>query len=560
MTNKNKPKDSPLKFKPNDRLQRLREWQQARAEAKVKVKSENKRPVFAVPKCKGKLAPKNKANTSFRPQISFSAKVSTKIPRPSPKSTTKKTTQPKKAITAPYSTKNAVLSMSPKPVCPLPPSRVTRPPSRPVIPKKEPVKETTSQQNGVKKPAKSSAKKTKLATEKVLPARSSARLATRQTTSSVAKRTAAVKPSDGSKIHSMKPTSTNKGVVSKKTAGAGKKPATQANEKKLGGSKSVSAGKKGKKSPVQKQATAVEPEPVDVPVCVLPTTPKKSYQPIHPSPLLSCRSATKLRPSDTAWIPGAPAPDCPSSPSFENIFSSKFSPFRFTAGSDAGQDFQFHFRMDIQETAKPTDRAGESHDVVGESENLLQANESTCQSNSSRSSIAEINDGAPVSELEDLITFSDTSDCSMTKKVDTPKPRRSIRNIARKCYSSTKRRRKSIAPDSSTSDDVDHTQVSAKKVRKQHSGDTEGTASASAEDAAIATTSEGTDMPSNTPTKLLPDSSQRKSRRSSRRVSTKVMEKTDEGVVRNLDAEFDKENNLGAEQNCGTGESAPGEI
>lgn len=454
--------------------------------------------------------------------------------------------------------------MSPKPV-----SRLTRSPcSRPVLPKVEKVNGLTSQKNGVKKPAKSLAKKPaepKSTTQKVLPTRYSTRLATKQTVSSVA----TVKSSEASKTRSTKSPSTKKGVVSKKRAAVGKKPATQASEKTVCTGRNASAGKKVRKSPARKQA--MDPESVDVPVCVVPTTPKKSYQPVHPSPLLNCRSASKCQqiPSEAAWIPGAPAPDCTSNPSFENIFSTKFSPFRFTAGSDAGQDFQFHFRMDIQEAGKSTGGGSESCDAVGESADVLQANRSTCQPNSPYNSAALMSDGtltsdtAPASVLGDLIIFSDASDCSMTEELGTPRLRRSTRNVSRKCYSSTKPHRKSTAPDDSTSDEVDYTHRSAKKVLSQqssHTGGTEGVVSTSArvEDVAITTSDSSLpsgNMPSNTHTKLLPDSSSRKkSRRSSRRGST--ME-AGEGVVRNLEEDYDKENGLEAEHNCGSGESAP---
>lgn len=562
------------KPKPNDRIERLREWQKTREEAKAKANSQSKRPVFAIRSCGAgeKLASKNsKANVSIRPQFSFSTKkiLSPKAGSPSIKKNAF-SSRPKKATTTTYSTKSAVLCMSPKPVHQLPPSsRVTRPPSsRPVLPKEKAKELITSQQNAVKKPAKSIAKKTsepRSTTQTVLPTRHSTRLAKKQTVPSVAQQTAAVKASEASNI-------------SKKTAGkaaVSKKSATRASEKIASSGRSAPTGKKGrkgKKSPGKKQPAAAEPELE--PACVLPVTPKKSYKPVHPSPLLNCRSASRRplrKPSsdEAAWIPGAPAPDCALSPSFENVFSANFSPFRFAAGSDLGQDFQFDFRMDLQEAAKST--SGAECDVAAETANVSQdslvGSESTYQPNSSHTSAAQTSDGtltsdnAPTCVLDDLMTFSDTSDCSVTEELDTPRLRRSTRNIGRKCYSSTKRCQNPAAPGSSTSDEVENTPKSAKKSRKtrsQLSGEDAKDVVSSAAGAASTTSADPSlpseDLPAN---KLQPKSSRRKSRRSSRRVSTVAVEKVGEEVARNLEADYDSGHNLEAdynEENCGIGE------
>ncbi len=128
------------------------------------------------------------------------------------------------------------------------------------------------------------------------------------------------------------------------------------------------------------------------------------------------------------------------------------------------------------------------------------------------------------------MTFSDTSDCSMAED-STPKLRRSNRNIARKSYSSARKQRKPVV---STLEDV--AGLSPKSAKKNCKS---LLSSSSEEDMSGGTTS----LLEDTPTKARSvRKSTRKSRRSSRRVSTLGVEMMGEGVVRNLEGDFAKEN------------------
>ena len=377
-------KASPLKpskkvsAKPTDRLERLREWQKARDEAKAKANSQNKKPVFTIRNTNNTSIARN--TTVFKPQ---------------------------------YSTKKAILAASPKPAVKQP---TARPPARPSVRAPAKVVEPPKKASRVAAPTRHS---TRLAskqpvTKPVAPAKATTTKPTassKQIAPSSARPITSARPTVSSAVtgkhapgkvpaRSIKPPNTKKGVVSAKSAATkaatGKKPA--------GDEKKATAVKRGKKSPGKKKPVScdkttstgkrskkasaeVDPVPTDVVVCALPVTPKKSYQPVHPSPLLKCHSATRQEAmlqqepvleyiNDPAWITGAPVPDDASKPSFDSVFDTSFSPFQFTAGSSTGQDFQFKFQKDITDVltaAEPVDMSQDS--LVG--------NESTYQPNSS---------------------------------------------------------------------------------------------------------------------------------------------------------------------------------
>lgn len=605
-----KPSKNKVAAKPNDRLERLREWQKARDDAKAKANLQTKKPVFAIRNnSKTSLASNN--TTVFKPQ---------------------------------YSTKKAILAASPKPVVKPP---IARPPARPSTKVMEPPKKASrltaptrqSTRLASKQPVKKSVAPVTKATTSTKPAvsskqsaPSSARTATKptvtskQTAPSSARSTTSTRPTMSSAVadkhapgkapaRSIKAPAVKKGVVStatkavtgkatEKTAAVkrGKKsPTGKKQQKPASCDKTSSTGKRSKKSSAKVDSVEVDPVPTDIVVCALPVTPKKSYQPVHPSPLLKCHSATRQQEmlqqepvseyvNDPAWITGAPAPDDASVPSFDNVFGASFSPFQFTAGSGTGQDFQFKFQKDITEVLT----AAEPVDV---SQDSLEASESTFQPNSSHTStddqhvddvihsssdgiqsgddVALTSDSAAAAILEDLIIFSDASDHEEADS--TPKLRRSARNVPRKCYSSTKRRKPAVTVDDSTTE-AELTPVRAKKARTRRSTrianmenaegvvctaedekgvvDPTSTGSSRNTEGATATSAEGVVDPTEHPTEssapreettttnTVPTtttmkvssahrSGRKKSRKSSRRESSAL------GVARNLEADYD---------------------
>lgn len=595
-----KAKTRENSMKPTNRLQRLKEWQQARDEIKARSNAQKNKPVFAV-----RRMDKSQA------QESFVAKLDTSL-----------------LLQKSFSTKKAILCMSPKPARPTPASRVTRSgiPTRTLLPpsthmsstgKKMKDSSSSNQKHAVKrtKPAMESAKKaTKVdpkPSRQAVATRHSLRLASKQTSASTAKQVAPAastcslksvnttkrernpKTSVKKVVHARGENTPKKSVqistrrnkktppvsqhsvskkmppvvsqhnVSKKTL-----PVTQHNvSKKMppviqrNVSKKMPQRNVSKKTPpvTQRNVSAPEepsPEPVldnsgiphsgnlaesKVPPAV-PTTPIKNYQPVHPSPLLSCRSASKQ--PDPAWIPGSTTLDFNSNPDFESVFGAKFSPFQFTAGSDANNNvsFQFTFSMDP-----------------------VPAQQSSQLSSDTNLSDYCDNENAPAGMLEDLITFSDTSDCSISvsdgaeRLGNTPK-RRSTRN------SGSKRRKSCVnsdgdkamventcdAPESSNSSSEDKlggkTQLkigSTPRSTKKRRGSirrckTRDTSSSDSPDA-----SPLIEVALNTPSKVqsLAKSSQ-KTRSSSRRLRLSVsVEKMGGDVVKNLEEEYDKENN-----------------
>ena len=470
---KKSPAKQPQGKKPNDRLERLREWQKAREEAKAKM-AKSKKPVFSVRQVVSKdsvvARPHHQSFSAKSAILSTSPKKAVSRSRLGSALAKKPTTSSKPTGSSKtYSTKNTILKMSPRPAKPAA-SASSKPkqpkppaPSKPVekplpgskVPKKPAREESSSgsetrKKIGVKEQAKPTVR-----------TRQSARIAEKQAKQPAPAKTAPSTRSTAKTAAKSVSTKTTKAVSKKATPK--KKTGRKATPGKALANNEAGSKKRVRKSPVQEVLTEVEPEPA--PVLPVPTTPKKTYEPVHPSPLLNCRSASRTHVmvynpmeefvDEPAWIPGAQQPQTQTTanPNFESVFGSNFSPFKFTAGSSPSKDFQFDFCMDLKE---PVHAPAAGSEMMLTSPDSLANSDSTNEPNSSYTS-------APASSvMEDLITFSDTSNCSMSAAVEdspapsTPTLRRSLRNIARKSYSSQKQKKakSSSEGDSTSAEDI----------------------------------------------------------------------------------------------------------
>ena len=376
-------KVSPFKTKPdvksgrkqNDRLQRLREWQQARDEAKAKAKVKNQKPIFVL----GGKSDKSQAMESYLAKL-----------------TNKSTSS--KPFNFTFSAKKHVLNMSPKPGS-IPGSHVAtsngsneskeknvvltmKPYNERVVPPSKPV--PPSGKRITKNVCKSA--------PKVQPTRHSARLAVKQTVATATKRvppkgtltaTRSSKPTGSRKKfvanRAQKNAKTNKNISGKNNTtfqpASGMEPIPEmipSEEVKL------QAPPTPETAPSEKVTLQAPLPPLtdhmakkmplvlpvkDVPaieVISQPSTPVKSYKPILPSPLLCSHSidtnrretlysaARPLFVNDPVWIGGASAPMPDTNVHFDDF--GKFSPFRFKGAMSTESEvpFQFTFHMDIK--------------------------------------------------------------------------------------------------------------------------------------------------------------------------------------------------------------------
>ncbi len=540
--------------KKNDRLQRLREWQQARDEAKAKSKAQNKKPVFSV-----RGTGKTQAVSSFVAKVSGNTSVQFK---------------------SSFSAKKTILCASPKPARPAPVSCVSKPAIQ-QAPKAAPLRATKKDQESAQPLKQSTAKpaKKKENPKPTVPTRHSVRLAMKQTVSSADKQPV---------VQSTKPSVTNKRSTSTVKASVKKTTRTGNTSDENIPPKGVRTSKKKTQLSLQKENAIPKDKEVvsggnsdqtvtdnlmqnEVPI---PTTPKKSYKPVHPSPLLHCRSASKQRReaiydpesmyvNDPAWIPGASAPEVAQKPTFEEAFNANFSPFHFTAGSDSdrGTQFEFTFRM----TADPEPNSNQEPPEVSDS-----PHRSSIISESSMN-FSQVNNNVSTGLLENLITFSDTSDCSSPSEENHPNVQ-SARRSTRKTRSASKRRNSCVDSETENSDSLSSGSEGPatkspkigsvrKSARNSRSNSRSRKLSNSEENEGVDMNSSKPRKPSssplseivsNSPTKadcvLSKDEPLRKSSRKSRS-SSKQRKSSGVGVyrmggevVRNLELDYDKEN------------------
>lgn len=409
---------SKVAKKPIDQLERLREWQKAREEAKAKSRS--KKPVFAVRQVnRDTFVPKlSKSNSSLKSSFSTKKAILCMSPKPARPATVQSSTHSNRSV------------VSKKPRVP--------PPTKPNMDKK--IKEPSDKPQRTIKQAKTAAGTTKKGSRDELK---SSTTTTRHSTRLAMKHTA---PAGGPARSS-----------GARKASATKKPATSVAKKGArvadedAAPKSVRTGKKKRCSPAKSQGSAKSGKGNHKSTkgndsIAVPTTPVKKYEPACPSPLLHCRSASKLHreamycskpfmgDDESAWMPGLAHVDgATNRPDFENAFDDSFSPFRFTAGSSSNQvqnaPFQFTFRMDPVPTQQPMEVPCPSHSISINSS--LGVTDDYC-----------MDENVSPSNLENLITFSDTFAREEEGEEAKQTPRRSTRNAARKNYnySSAKRR------------------------------------------------------------------------------------------------------------------------
>ena len=458
MAGKSKTKATPSKAdKANERLQRLKEWKQAREEAKSKAVAA-KKPVFAV-----RQVSKNPPVPGFPaitvPNFSTKKTILCMSPRPARTAPSNTSTQPN--TTNPTSKQDKVSAPEARP----PPNKqlrvtsaqpnatkrnkaagpVAKPPPRKQLRTKSPTgkgqprSRSPSKQPRPKSPSSKKVdpvKRGKASTGNTkgsgsprpvtVPTRHSSRLASRQTASSASKRVAAAPA-----------------VNTRSTSGARKGKGNQKSPKKATQEKTAHKKKSPAKSRGKsKQCTSP----------IAPVTPVKKYQPACPSPLLQCRSASKqlhreamyfhVAPpvfgDDQAWVPGAPPPagqdQGSNKPDFEGVFKADFSPFKF-GGSGPSSDpvpFQFTFNMEAQPLEQVLDPTPLTNSPAADTSLGL---------------VADYRAGENISPamLQNLITFSDTSATEEEGEEVIMTPRRSARNVARKNYNYNKRRSRSVA-------------------------------------------------------------------------------------------------------------------
>ena len=465
-----------------------------------------------------------------------------------------------------FSAKKTILCASPKPARPGPISRVSKlapqQAQKPAPLDTNITKKVQEPPQAQKQPAAKPAKKKKAElkpTQQVMPTRHSVRLAIKQTASSAAKQAA---PDKDPPARSTKTSATRKGVGSTNKATV-KKNSRACSEHKSAKGVRTSNRKKARPSPEkdndsQNSTKSTEKGPIEDPMIEvpIPTTPKKSYQPVHPSPLLHCRSASKLRReaiyvpesmsvNDPAWIPGASAPEVEDKLGFEDAFGATFSPFRFTAGSESneGSSFQFTFRMEAN-TGPNSTQSPEAGDKPARSSIVSE----------SSMNISHVNENVSASLLEDLITFSDSSNCCTPPQEPTQKSIRITRSASKRRNSGADAENDIMGPAATKSPKTGSVRKSARKGRSSSKG---YKPSQSVEN-------EGADMdlskpcknssplseiivnsPGSTPTKAEPlhKSTKKNPSSSKQHKSSGVgMHRMGGEVVRNLELDYDKEN------------------
>ena len=465
----------PKEAKPKDRLERLKEWQQARNEAKSRAK-EQKKPVFVVGQ-----AVKSCTVESYVEKLSNIA-ISAK-----PKTS--------------FSSKKAILCMSPKPARPTskilpgkPKENNAVPPVVPIFGEKVVDKRVTKAQPAKNKEVpKTSCSQT--------TARRSARLATKQTTSSSSKvKSSRTTPTTrSSKPQNIRENSKDKvtkyGNVSASERTRNRKNPSEIMTKSGTVAGKVSTGKAKAKTARSKHTTElpvvleevqedstmsplflVQEEPIENRdqeniAYAAPSTPiKKSYKPVQPSPLLHSHSAREQRRetmyntfvNEPAWIPGVSLPEATSEPNFEEVFSKAFSPFKFIAGSssEAGIPYQFTFQMEAKlpervdrdtelSTSVSTDLPEESDDSTSSSSNApitdsasnVPTADTNYDSTSSSNPPTTDTENATTSESEGLSDGSSaTTELGVASSILSPKNRSGRKSAKKKSHS---RQRKS---------------------------------------------------------------------------------------------------------------------
>ena len=322
------------------RVERLQEWKRQREEAKTKQREQcKKNPPFRP--CGSKKTTQLSSSTAQRPADKSvpaakknTSSVSSKPSDAMPKKTTKKTTAPPQRSSARLAAKHQVATSTvPNPTN----TRATRAQQAASRSGKNPGTQdstkprtrtqqaATSKKTGVPSVAKPQATRARQSQKAVSDVKS---LSTKAVAPVNRKTSAKPQKSAGEKrttrSTASKPTSTKTSEITKSSVSKSRK------------------SKDTKKTEDHDKVEEVEnSEPVNP-----PTTPKQSYVPVHPSPLLKSqvaplRKAIVYMPgftvSDPAWIPGAlqDTDSAANDPNFDEAFkTSSFSPFRFTAVQD----------------------------------------------------------------------------------------------------------------------------------------------------------------------------------------------------------------------------------